>query len=596
MTEQRQPGAGHFVTAGRWHWVAIVLAGISGLFSPFLVVVLFANDFAVGSLDIANSVELQRAGERFDEHGGEEYARRVEDLDLSIRKEHTARRDLARKAKVALVFSLGIFLLSANAALVSRRKPPTPAAAGDREAEKVRQHTLGRWAVGACAVGIVLTALAAGVTFRPPTAGVGVVLVRPLGWAEGIPAVRPEPYGPPSWDEVARNWPHFRGPDGSGVCNFAKIPTAWNENQRLNIVWKVSLPLNGASSPVVWEDKLFLTAATKQQRLVLCYDAATGEVLWAKGYKDTGANNEIDVLDEFIYAAGTPAVDGRCVVAAFANGDVACFDMNGNELWARNLGDTSRNEYGYSSSPLLYEGKVIVQFDAGEQGELVALDVQTGEEIWRQDRKDKSWASPILVEPEPGVRQVVVAGAPTVSAWELETGRVIWWADVLEVVDGDVACSPILAAGQVIAVSDEAGMFAIRTAGRDDVKDSQVGWKVGKGDLKYSSFPDASSPVSDGELIYTYKDTMLVCIDAKSGKVVYEKEVGERASFASPVIAAGKLYLFAGKKTLIGQPGRQFKLLNTCELDESFDASPAFKEGRIFIRTRKCLYCIGEAG
>jgi len=595
MSEQEETRVRQADAMAAWRAVFVVVAAVAGLLSLVMAVVLFANDFAIGSLDIANSLELQKAREDFDVRGSDDaYARRLAELDLAARKEYAARRELAHKAKIVLVVSLVFFLMGVNGVVLSRPRLPHPAAAGDAERRQLRHNALGRWAVAGCAAVAVAAGVVAAVRVGPQEAPSRLTpaAVRQIGGRPGATAASmPAPYAPPSAEQIARNWPYFRGPYGSGVCDCPQVPADWNEKQNRNILWKVELPLSGASSPVVWEGKVFLTAADKDVRKVLCYDARSGECLWAEGYTDTGAAKDIKVFQDYVYAAGTPVVDGRCVAAVFANGDVVCFDFDGNELWAANVGDTSKNMYGYSSSLAMDARAVLVQFDGGEEGALLALDVQTGREIWRQDRSDKSWASPVVITAPTGARQVVVAGGPTVSAWEPQTGRIIWWADVLT---EDVACSPVLAGRFVIAVSEQAGMFAFRPDCEDDVKDSALAWKIGPHDLEFTSFPDASSPVSDGELIYCFSGTVLVCIDAKTGRTVYEKDVEHSASYASPVIAAGKLYLFAGKKTLIVQTGRQFKLLNTCELNEAFDASPAFVEGRIFIRGRKHLYCIGE--
>ena len=574
MTEQTQREVRRLRAARQWHYASVVMAAISGLVCVLLAVVLFANDLAAGSLDIRNSVEMQKAAEQLGKHADDgQYARRIEELDLAIRKDYAVRQELARKAKLALLVSLGVFLVSAGGAVFSRQSIRLPAPAGDRDVEKVRENMLGRWAVLFCSAVVVAVGVAAVFSVRPWKGKGGLV----------------ETEAPPEWP--GENWPAFRGPDGSGVCNFKNIPTAWNEKQRLNILWKAPVPLMGASSPVVWGDRVFLTAATKQVRKVLCYDANTGKLLWERQYSPTGANNDIDVMQDYIYAAGTCVVDGQRVAAVFANGDVVCFDLEGKELWAKNMGDTKGNQYGYSSSLAMYRDRIIVQFDGDEQHALAALDARTGSRLWWRERQDKSWASPVVVRTPAGGGMVIVCGAPTVSAWDAETGKLIWQADLFV---RDAACLPILAAGKVIAVSDQTGMFAIRPDGKGDVKGSHVAWKVGKDDLKNASFPDASSPVSDGRFIYVYMSTMLVCIDAETGQIVYMEDVKASASFASPAIAGGKLYLFAGRKTLIVQPGEKFKLLGTCELDESFDASPAFKDGRIFIRGHNHLYCIGE--
>jgi outer membrane protein assembly factor BamB len=595
--EDRQ-GARGGGAARQWHYAACATAAVSGAVSLAMLIVLFANRYSVGVLDVRDSIELQRLRERLQEQpGSDEYADDVTRFDYQLRRDYFAGQFLARNAKIILIVSFAVFFISVNGAVFSREKLPHPAGAADREIETTRENMLGRWAVAAGAVVAVAAAAVALWSLQPWRTGLAGLSLRAPAGEESITATRPAAarpaagaaYDPPSWEQIRANWPYFRGPEGSGVYRSRGVPAEWSEQK--NVIWKAKLELPGASSPVVWGGRLFVTVADKNVRKVLCFDAADGKRLWAKTYGDTGANNDLpNVYEEIIYAAGTPVVDGRGVYAVFANGDVVCFDFDGTERWAVNVGDTSENPYGYGGSLAMYRDKVIALHDAGASA-IVALDAGDGTEVWRKARRDKTWASPVVARPAAGKPFIMTSGDPFVAAWEPDTGELLWTADVMY---GDVAPTPIFAAGKVVATFGGSGTFAIRPGGRGNVTETHVAWRVADNELDKGNFPETNSPLSDGELVYTYTSTSLVCLEAGTGKVVYDEQIDEVASYASPALVGDKIYLFTEKTTVIVRAGRRPKRVAKCLLDEGFDASPAFKDDRMFLRGRASLYCIGK--
>ncbi len=393
--------------------------------------------------------------------------------------------------------------------------------------------------------------------------------------------------------EWARNWPAFRGPDNSGVCRLKNIPDTWNEAEGRNIRWKVKVPLGGLSSPVVWGDKVFLSGATREKHEAYCFDAESGKLLWTGTYaSDPGAPRDYGVwedLDRLMHAVPTPVVDGRRLFAFYNNGEVACFDAGtGKCLWSCFLGGPEGNSYGLSSS-LLRHGDTLIVLHDSEENLLVGLHAATGEEKWRSTRDSNTWASPILIQAPDGSKQIVISANPLVSGWDPATGQRLWHADLLA---GDVAPSPVYAGGMVIACFEMCGVFAIRPDGAGEVKDTHVQWRLEE--LEEALLPAAVSPVADGDFVYLHEGDFLACMDGRTGKVLYEKEMEEPASYASPVISGRKLYVFGQEKTYVIRVGREYALLGTCSLNERFHASPAFAPGRVFIRGFEHLYCISE--
>jgi outer membrane protein assembly factor BamB/HEAT repeat protein len=417
-----------------------------------------------------------------------------------------------------------------------------------------------------------------------------------LGWLRYIkdgPKKGPPASSGPSAEWTA-NWPAFRGPDNSGVCRFKDIPDQWDEAQKKNIAWKVKIPLPGLSSPVVWGNRVYVTGATRQKREMYCFDGASGRLLWTGTYKsDPLAPTDYKVWqsrENALHASPTPVVDGQRVFGYYANGEVACFDAKtGRCLWSKYLGSPEGNTYGLSNSLLLYRNTLIVLFQ-GRNSRLVGLDAANGNEQWSSRQADASWASPLLLQGH-GRAQIVVAANPHVSGWDAETGDNLWKAKLLK--KGYAAPSPIVAGGKVFACLADCGMFAIKPEGKGDVTQTHVAWKIE--DLENTGFPDATSPVSQGELVWVYSNEFLVCIDAKTGKVHYERDLGEGTSFASPMIAGGRLYAFGKTTTFVVEAGRVFKLSGKCKLSEPIDCSPAFAPGRIYVRTEGHLCAIGTA-
>lgn len=396
---------------------------------------------------------------------------------------------------------------------------------------------------------------------------------------------------PPGWRDA---WPCFRGPEMDGVCRLPDIPLDWDESTGRGIVWKAHVPLGGLSSPVVWGGRVFVSGADLERHEVYCFDAETGEKLWTGSYEsDPEAPTQYAYwpdLEEVIHAAPTPVVDGRRVYANFANGEVACFDIDtGRCLWHRWLGDIEGNTYGWSSSLLRFADHLIVQFD-GAESFLIALNAETGETIWKTERDGLSWSSPILTKGGRDDWTVVISEDPSTAAYDPADGRRIWWADLLY---GDVAPTPLPLDGSVVVCNDAAGMHRVRCGGEGDLTDQAVVWSLTE--LPKGGFPTASSPVCDGRLLYIFQDRRLTCISVEDGSVVYSEELPEPASYASPTMACGKLLVFAGSTTYVVEPGPEFELVRTCHLDAPMSASPAFAPGRMFLRTDHALYCIGPS-
>ncbi|MGB8168101.1 MAG: PQQ-binding-like beta-propeller repeat protein [Chthoniobacteraceae bacterium] len=395
----------------------------------------------------------------------------------------------------------------------------------------------------------------------------------------------------PTPAEYETNWPRFRGPGGAGVYAPDDVPLTCDFKTGANIAWTAAVPAAGFSSPVVWDDRAFLSGGDEETREVMCFDVSSGKLLWQRIVPKTagGADEKAEVPDQCGMAAATVATDGRRVYAMFANGDLAAFTFDGDVAWSKHLA-VPKNPYGHATSLLTWQDRVIVQFDQGQPDDqlskLYAFDGATGAIVWQQPRPaGASWATPITFDAA-GQSQLVTLAVPWVISYAAKDGTELWRADCL---DGEVTPSPIFVRGTLFIVSPSNKLQSIRPDGSGDVTKTHLGWAA------EDNIPDVTSPVSDGELIFVIDTSgTLTCYDAKDGTKQWQQDLGEECN-ASPSIAGHRLYLITKKGTLVvAAVAREFKELARSPLGEPVLASPAFAQHKIFVRGTRHLICIGD--
>jgi len=394
--------------------------------------------------------------------------------------------------------------------------------------------------------------------------------------------------------DFTENWPRFRGADGLGVVPQGTWPMEWDAPAGRNVLWRTPVPSAGKSSPVIWGDRIFLSAADAKTRELLCFDRATGKLRWRTRVKAPGPGEgaELNVMEDTGYAASTPATDGKRVYVFYANADLAAVDFSGKVVWAQNLGKPE-NSYGLAVSLLTHAESVIVQFDRGSSPDdrlsaVMALDGKTGRVRWRTPRPvPNSWSTPIIADTESG-KELITCGDPWVISYDPADGSELWRARALS---GDVAPGPVYADGVVFATNDYARVIAIRAGDFGDVTETNIVWSAEEG------MSDASSPVTDGKLFLQANSAGIVtCYDAKSGKLQWRKEI-EEAFWASPTLVGELVYLPSEKgKTYIFRFTRKFEQTAVLDCGEPVYATPAFADSRIYFRGKKHLFCIGYGG
>ena len=383
-------------------------------------------------------------------------------------------------------------------------------------------------------------------------------------------------------------WPNFRGPNNLGIAAPGDYPTSFNVAENKNILWKTPVPAAGKSSPVVAAGKIFLTGGGKEGRRVLCFDAAKGTLLWDKVLQlEAPGAAETEVFQDTGFAACTPATDGKRVYAIFGSGELAAFDLDGKQVWARHLG-VPESTYTYASSLLMADGLLIVQMDRGSdpgKSVLFGINPETGKDVFSTPRPvPNSWSSPALITTPTG-KQIITAAPEWIIAYDPLKGSEIW---KVKIPHADIAASLAFANGMAYYANDGVGLLAIRSDGKGDVSATKVVWKSD------DAAPDTSSPVCDGKYYMQANTGRLACYDAAQGKLLWEKDFGANAS-SSIILAGGLAYLACEDgKVHVWKPADTYQEAGTGEVGEAVFATPAFVGGKIYLRGAKNLYGIGK--
>ncbi len=426
---------------------------------------------------------------------------------------------------------------------------------------------------------------------------------------------------------AGQNWPSFRGPSASGVAQGDKTPTEWSVSPSKNILWKTPIPGLGHSSPVIWEDRIFVTTAIQKQGEsnlkvgmygdvesvtekepfswhVYCIDRNNGDILWdQQAYQ---GNPKVKRHPKSSHANATPCTNGNYVVAFFGSEGLYCYDMAGNLLWQKDLGildwgfyRSPAAQWAGGCSPVIHEGRVIVQCDVQKDSFIAAFDLKDGALLWKTARTDvPTWGTPTVHAAQQN-SQIIINGYKHIGGYDIQTGKEIWRM----MGGGDIPVpTPIVAQGLVYVTNAHGRMspiYAIRLSAQGDISlkenetsNEHIAWSYPKGG---NYIP---TPLVYDDLLYCGSDRgTLSCFECKTGKPVYRENLDPQgAAFsASPVAADGKVYFTAEDgRVYVVQAGPDFKLLNVNKMDETCMATPAIAAGTLVFRTRQHLVAVAE--
>lgn len=424
---------------------------------------------------------------------------------------------------------------------------------------------------------------------------------------------------------VSDYWPQWRGPNTNGMAaENAAPPIEWNDS--LNIRWKTVIPGTGNSTPVVWENLIYVTTAIpigeamaeeaaeeapeesrqgQRRRMppiepdreldfaLVAVDRRNGKIAWQKSLRK--AKPHEGTHNDGSWASNSPITDGKHIFAHFGSNGLFCLDMSGNLIWEKDLGDMrTRNGFGEGSSPALAGDYLVINWDHEDDSFIAVLNKNSGDEIWRSEREEvTSWSTPLIVSVN-GKQQVIVSATNKTRGYDLQNGEIIWEAGGMTL---NTIPSPVEKNGVVYLMSGFRGnaLQAIRLKdARGDISDSEaILWSYDR------DTPYVPSPLLYDNYLYFLKrnNAMLSCFDAIDGKAMFGpvRLEGLGGIYASPVGAAGNVYIASlNGTTTVVKHDSSFQVLATNRLDDRFFASPIVLEKALYLRGRNYLYCIAD--
>jgi outer membrane protein assembly factor BamB len=424
------------------------------------------------------------------------------------------------------------------------------------------------------------------------------------------------------------NWPHWRGPSQNGISSATYLPVEWSEVK--NIIWKIPLPSWSAATPIIWEDRIFITSPsevisannrksnqlqTNQRRrvtrnpggskiLLICISKKNGSVIW---------QTELDVGNKFHRkqnsASPSPVTDGKYVWVVTGTGVVTALDMQGNKIWKKSLPDEYGNfglKFGYASSPVIHNGKLIIQVIHGyftdKPSYIVALNATTGKEYWRKTRSSyaegeslDAYTTPALLSID-GKTQIIISGGDVVTGNDFDSGEEIWRVAGLNPRKRQnyrIISSPTVTDRMIYVPTRKTPLLALKVNPSGKLTDKDISWM-----WEGNAAPDVPTPICDGKYFYMVDDKgRISCLNAINGQLIWGPEQTTSGIVsASPLLADGKIYITNEKAvTAVLMAGEEFKLLSINELEDDYTlASLAVSKSHLFMRTSRHLYCIGQ--
>jgi outer membrane protein assembly factor BamB len=426
--------------------------------------------------------------------------------------------------------------------------------------------------------------------------------------------------------KTERQWPSFRGYMSSGVLDNAGLPETFDLNKMQNIRWKTEISGLGLSSPVIWDNRLYITTAVSKSDnegfrpgiygdiepvndssvhdwKVICIDKNTGKIIWERT-----SYSGVPVMKRHpksTHANTSVATDGKHVVAFFGSEGLFCYDINGNLLWKKSFGIlrsvffmVKEAEWEFASSPIIYNGKLVIQCDVLENSFVAAYDVATGKELWKTERNEyPGWCTPNIYL-NGGKPYIALNGYKHRGGYDFETGKEIWKMSG----GGDIQIpTPIIGEGLIYfnsAHGKSSPVIAVRTDAAGDItlKDGEtsnryISWSLPRGGSYMHTMLLYRS-----RLYNVNWNGSVICLDPITGKEIFNEKLGKTKSFiASPVAADGKIYIVDEEGTVyVIEASDTFKLLAEIPLNDVCLTAPSITDGMIYFRTQKYLIAVGK--
>ncbi len=404
---------------------------------------------------------------------------------------------------------------------------------------------------------------------------------------------------------AGENWPAWRGPRGDGTSLETNLPTKWDADQ--NVIWKIELPEAGNSTPIVWDDRIYLTQplAAEKTRALMCFSTKDGSLVWKSGRTwdqedPTHATNPL--------CSSSPVTDGKRIIAWYGSAGLTCYDMTGKEVWHRDLG-IQKHIWGYGSSPVILNGVCYLLFGPGERSFLIAVDCESGQTLWQHDEPINkagtaeakftnpdyygSWSTPVIRSVSS--RDELVVSLPfRLCGFEPRDGKIRWSSEGLNAL---VYTSPLVQDDLVVSMGGFSGMtiaVAVDGDATGDITQSHRLWRHPKTRQRIGS-----GVIHDGH-IYVHNDPGIAeCFELRTGKLIWEQRLEgngkKNTNWSSIFLSEGKCYTQTqGGDCCVFRASPKFELLSVNSLGEPSNSSVIASQGRIYLRTHKHLWCIGS--
>lgn len=401
---------------------------------------------------------------------------------------------------------------------------------------------------------------------------------------------------------LADDWDQYRGPGGRGISAENSAPLTWDA--KTNIKWRKKLPSNANSSPIVSKGRVFVTCAAEKGKVrsLLCFHRKEGTLLWTRSVR---FEKEMPTHSTNPYCASTPVANGELVVVWHGSAGIHCYDFEGKTIWSQPLGEFE-HIWGYASSPIIHDNKVILHAGPGKRVYLCALDLKTGNKIWETDELVKgdgsynekkqyigSWSTPVVTTVD-GQSQIVCAMSTRVNGYNPTDGKIIWSCDGLIGKKGELAySSPVIANDICLQIGGFGGpSLGFKMGGTGNITEKQRLWHNAKNPQNIGSGVFAKGHV----FVPDAASGSLRCIHPATGKETWRVRTGGPNFWGSISMVANRCYVTnqEGETIVFAANPAKFEKLAANNLAEACNSTPAISDGEIFIRTSKALYCIAE--
>ena len=573
------------------------IAIVSAIFIIAFSIMLVTNYFQVSGAETIHSEVLEQLRQANEENSSPQLQEKIRAMDLLVRKAYFINHNRLVSGAVILLVMVAVFVVSLRVYFAKSKDIP------DKEIDpiddwllksKTRKYII--WIASGLAFGGILFAVLTSPymkkeSIKTPTDTELAILDDTIEDAEyelqsEVPTdtIIPTDTITETTDtieisKVTHN--AFRGNNSLGISSARKVPTSWNLASGKNILWKVPVPRKGFNSPVINGNKVFFSGADENVRELFCYELSSGKQLWRLEAKNIAGSRVPATTEDTGLAASSVTTNGSVVCAIFATGDVICADIDGKQLWAKNIG-VPDNSYGYASSLLIFGNSLIIQYDNRNAKKVLALNLANGNVRWSKDRTERnpSWASPIIAYVN-GKPQLILVGNPGITSYNPNNGEQYWR---VEAMSGEPAPSAAYANGIVFAGTEYATFVAINAADGTEL------WR------NTDFLPEIASPVATKDFVFVATAYGVVAtFNAQTGELIKSMETGAEFE-SSPIIAEGKIYLIckAGKVYIFSAKGN-FSLITSFDTGEKTFATPAFTDRKIVIKSDKNIYCVEVA-